>query len=372
VSPTYSRRSREWLGANPAKPANPAMGITICVRFVADSHIFAGFAGFAGFAPSRRGTGDFGQVGGAHTMSDRPSSRGDLKTAVRQTRETPKPGGAFTWFIGLLDAAGSGPIGKNTSTRQCPAHHDEHPSLSISEAADGRVLLFCHGGCGWQTVLAALSLPPRYLHTPPPVAPADYARAFVRATFPPLATRPGRSPQAAGYRLAAIHDYGPQHRVLRWRKGTRKTLAWETLRGGCWLPGLFGTPTSALPLYREPDVRKAVALGEPVLLVESESSVDALSGWYATTWAGGASSVQISRLTQILGGYPHIVVVPDHDPAGLACLATLRAHRLAPHVLLPAAGEDARDLHTRVGTAAFTGMIKAAINSRNSHASGAS
>jgi hypothetical protein len=293
----------------------------------------------------------------------------------QQGRVVTKPTGtscqhspAVAWFLGLLDAVGSHPLG--AIGRQCPAHRDAAPSLSIGQGADGKVLLRCHAGCAWSAVLAALSLPAAYLYQPPPVEPAAYVRAFVPSlTFPPLATRPGRSPQAAGYRLAAIHDYGPEHRVLRWRKGTKKHLSWETLRGGCWLPGLFGTPTSALPLYCEPDVRKAVVLGEPVLLVESESSVDALSGWYATTWAGGASSVQISRLTQIIGGYPHLVVIPDNDPAGLACLATLQARRLAPHVLLPAAGEDARDLYGRVGTAAFTGMIKAAVNS---HASGAS
>lgn len=43
-------------------------------------------------------------------------------------------------------------------TAQCPAHEDRHPSLSISEGADGRALLFCHAGCGFEDVLAALGL----------------------------------------------------------------------------------------------------------------------------------------------------------------------------------------------------------------------
>lgn len=265
----------------------------------------------------------------------------------------------MTWLVGLLDAAGSRPSG--ATTRQCPAHPDASPSLTISEGRGGRALVFCHAGCTWTAVLAALTLPTRHLYHPPPVDPAEYARAFVNVTFPPLVARSGGSPSSDGYRLEAVHSYGPDHQVLRWRKGTSKRLLWETRRDGSWVPGLFGLPCSALPLYRQPDVTKAIALDEPVLLVESESSVDALTGHYATTWAGGASTPQIARLTAVLGGYEYLVVIPDHDPAGLACLDTLRAHQLAPHVVMPADGEDARDLHTRIGADAFAALIKEAL-----------
>jgi DNA primase len=114
-------------------------------------------------------------------------------------------------------------------------------------------------------------------------------------------------------------------------------------------------------LYREGDVRKAIALGEVVLLVESESSVDALTGHYATTWPGGASSVQIGRLTSVLGGYERLVVIPDVDPAGLAALDTLRAAGRAPHVIIAGPGEDARDLLSRVGRAEFELLVNAAL-----------
>ena len=30
---------------------------------------------------------------------------------------------------------------------RCPAHDDHTPSLSIAEAADGKVLVHCHAGC---------------------------------------------------------------------------------------------------------------------------------------------------------------------------------------------------------------------------------
>lgn len=57
---------------------------------------------------------------------------------------------------------------------QCPAHEDRTPSLSIREGKDGRVLLHCHAGCSFQSVVAKLGLrsddlfPPKLLNNLPP------------------------------------------------------------------------------------------------------------------------------------------------------------------------------------------------------------
>jgi putative DNA primase/helicase len=40
-------------------------------------------------------------------------------------------------------------------TARCPAHPDQHNSLSIHHH-DGRWLLKCHVGCGWQEIINAL------------------------------------------------------------------------------------------------------------------------------------------------------------------------------------------------------------------------
>lgn len=40
----------------------------------------------------------------------------------------------------------------------CPAHDDRNPSLSISEGDDGRVLLYCFGGCDLEPIVAAMGL----------------------------------------------------------------------------------------------------------------------------------------------------------------------------------------------------------------------
>jgi putative DNA primase/helicase len=39
---------------------------------------------------------------------------------------------------------------------RCPAHADREPSLSITDAADGKVLVRCHAGCDQQLVIGAL------------------------------------------------------------------------------------------------------------------------------------------------------------------------------------------------------------------------
>ena len=56
-------------------------------------------------------------------------------------------------------------------TAQCPAHDDRHPSLSITEAEDGRVLFNCFAGCDRRDVLAALGLdwPDLFVEARPPV-----------------------------------------------------------------------------------------------------------------------------------------------------------------------------------------------------------
>jgi len=50
------------------------------------------------------------------------------------------------------------PNGKRQWTACCPAHDDRSPSLAIREADDGRLLVYCFGGCGIEDILAAVGL----------------------------------------------------------------------------------------------------------------------------------------------------------------------------------------------------------------------
>jgi hypothetical protein len=41
---------------------------------------------------------------------------------------------------------------------RCPAHEDRNPSLAIQETDGGKILIFCHAGCGAADVLSAVGL----------------------------------------------------------------------------------------------------------------------------------------------------------------------------------------------------------------------
>jgi hypothetical protein len=157
------------------------------------------------------------------------------------------------------------------------------------------------------------------------------------------------SPAAATERLEVIHDYGENYKLERWRSASGgKRLVWfRRDPAGCWIPGLGGMSTSELPLYREPDLRICAATGDPLYVVESESSVDALNkaGRYGTTWAGGASSPPLATLSAALADVPDVRVVADHDEPGIRCTQAVLA--AVPHATgwLPVRkGADVRDV----------------------------
>ena len=95
------------------------------------------------------------------------------------------------------------------------------------------------------------------------------------------------------------------------------------------------------------------------MLCESESSCDALHGLYATTWAGGAASPPLETLRRVLGDVD-VVIVPDHDNAGLACLKRLTETLPHARALLGRPGEDAKDLYLRLGHEAFAAELASA------------
>ena len=39
---------------------------------------------------------------------------------------------------------------------RCPCHEDKHPSMSIDQGADGRILMHCHAGCAQETIIEEL------------------------------------------------------------------------------------------------------------------------------------------------------------------------------------------------------------------------
>lgn len=268
----------------------------------------------------------------------------------------------------LLDALGSARVGRK---RQCPAHGTtgEHAvSLSLKRGEHGQLLLFCHAGCGWPDILRALVVPMSAMWTPPPTPPDRHARLYLRRLrFPP--PKAAGTPQELGFRFEAEHPYGtpePFAWKIRLRHPTtrEKSITWESLNPrGERVLGLLGRRQADFPLYLERDVRMGVAAGEPVLLVESESSVDALvkAGFYATTWAGGAADPPIDRIVELLALHAGALLIPDNDDAGRACAARLVRGGAVRRLLLGEPGEDARDLLDRVGSTEFRRQVDEAL-----------
>lgn len=281
----------------------------------------------------------------------------------RTTPDQPTPV-ADQWLMQVLTAMGCRRSGRKW---QCPAHahtHSHSASLVIGRRDDDRgAWLHCHAGCSVTAVLRALGLRPSHLQRPPRVSPPRYVQLkALRREWPELKQPVGHA-RAAGYRHEAWHAYGPDHAKQRLRRPDgSKAIRWESRNGrGEWVPGLLGTREADLPLYREDEVRIAAAAGETVVLCESESSCDALRGVYATTWAGGAASPPLETLARALEGID-VVIVPDHDDAGLACLDRLLSALPHARVLLGHTGEDARDLFVRVGPDEFTGLLASAAH----------
>lgn len=313
-------------------------------------------------SPTRVNDQGIDDLGGPESVPVVPAvpAPGPPHAGLRRADRDPLP-----WFEALLTAVGSARIGKKW---QCPVHatSGEHSvSLRLYQGRDdGRLMIFCHAGCDFRDIVRALRLPYDALNTAPPTPPERHARLYLRGLrFPP--PRKAGALSERGLRFECEHPYGAPTAIawkLRYRHPVtgEKEVRWESLNGdGQRVPGLLGRREAELPLYRQRAALMAIGADEPVTLVESESSVDALerAGIYATTWAGGAGSPPLERLADMLGGYPNLVIVPDNDSAGLKCLGRIRTVLPIARVVTGASGEDARDLLRRLGPRQFSHLI---------------
>ena len=220
---------------------------------------------------------------------------------------------AYQWLVEYLDLCGSCNLG---SLWQCPAHDDSFPSLNVSCAGEGKVLIHCFAGCEWEEVLKSLSLPNSILFQPHLRSPQKlFDSLHEKPTISEFRWRAGSGRNKTGewwdgfgretHSSEELHYYQSDVRQRRRRYSNgRKQPIWQHLEGHRWSsrPGVIDL--AALPLYRTEIVASARLSGELIVLCESESSVDALesAGIKATTWAGGASSPQQAALTSELEG----------------------------------------------------------------------
>lgn len=182
---------------------------------------------------------------------------------------------------------------------RCPAHDDRNPSLSITEADDGRILLKCMAGCPTETVLAALGLEWSDLF------PAKRQAAATQVKH--------REPKAAPEPSYVYRDTEGKPLFGVIRTPEKKFFQVRPDNKGGWVYGLGAVEPV---LYHLPEVMQAAKSGGTVFIVEGEKDADNLTalGLVATTNCGGAGKWR-DRYSHALKG-AHCIVLPDNDQPG--------------------------------------------------------
>lgn len=269
----------------------------------------------------------------------------------------------------------------------CPAHGDKHPSLSIADGTDGRLLLSCKAGCSFIEVLDALR--DRGLvgrdSRPQPASPAQLARR--RAEEEAEAVK--RESQAlAVWREARPITGTLAEAYLRGRAITCPLPNTLRFHPDCWHPGAKRFPAMIalveggprLAVHRtyldpaggkarlDPDkamlgqcaggaVRVAEAQGPLVVAEGIETAMSLSSGLLrgpATVWAALSTS-GLRGLTLPPGPPGKLTVATDDDrpgrEAGNALAARAAALGWAVSLLPAPDGRDWNDILTMKGAA---------------------
>jgi len=173
---------------------------------------------------------------------------------------------------------------------RCPAHQDEHASLSLSAGSNGKILVRCHAGCEQTAVIQVL----KDLGLWPSEATNNAKRI--------VAVYPYSDP--SGKRLYESVRYEPKGFAERRPDGN-----------GGYVWNLKGV---ARVLYRLPELVDADP-SKPVFIVEGEKDADRLAtmGLVATTNAGGAGKWRTVKDRSALHGR-RLVILADNDKPGRA------------------------------------------------------
>lgn len=200
---------------------------------------------------------------------------------------------------------------------RCPAHEDHKPSLVVTEADDGKVLLHCHAQCDFNSIVTALGLksselfPPK-LNGSPPTKPVKQKRDVVFATFEAGRDWMARKLSAAATGLYIYVDAAGSEvfRVQRFDIATddKQFKPFRHDPDG-WR---MKDPQAPLPLYR----RDGLTAAPVVWVFEGEKCADlgSLLGLVTTTASHGSDSPQKTDWSPLAG--KTVYFVPDNDNAG--------------------------------------------------------
>ncbi len=173
---------------------------------------------------------------------------------------------------------------------RCPAHDDQHASLSVSATNEGKVLVRCHAGCSFKDIVAALGL---------------RSAAF----FPDNSNRKGRIVAEFPYRnengtvLFVVARFAPKKFRQYRLTGNPPEKVWS-------LDGCRRVP------YRLPETLEAIKANRTIYIVEGEKDVESLVEWGldATTCPQGAGKWRSEFNRHFRGA--RVVIVPDSDGPG--------------------------------------------------------
>jgi hypothetical protein len=259
----------------------------------------------------------------------RPMGHPNLRCPDRPTgtRSSPVSGDPLEYVLGKLDGVQRTPNGHEA---RCPAHDDQHASLSVARGDDGRVLLHCHAGC----------------------APVDVCQALglrLGDLFPP---REGNDSK----RIVATYDYHDADGELLFQVVRFDPKEFRQRRPdghGGWEWKLGRTPRV---LYRLPELL-AASPDAWAFVAEGEKDADRLAsvGLVATTCPQGAGKWNKLSDDSALNGR-RVVIIADKDAPGRAHAADvamrLRGRAADLRILeLPGPGKDASDWFDAGGTA---------------------
>lgn len=183
---------------------------------------------------------------------------------------------------------GSGP----QWTARCPAHEDDHPSLSIREEPDGKILLNCHAGCPTENVVRAIGVEMSDL------MPDNF------------------SPNGHGKRIVTTYDYTDESGMLLSQVVRFDPKDFRVRRpdgNGDWI---WNVKDTRRVLYRLLEVVKAASAHGAVFVCEGEKDCDRLAALGLTTTCnpGGAGKWRREYGDSVRGA--HVLILPDNDPPG--------------------------------------------------------
>ena len=175
----------------------------------------------------------------------------------------------------------------------CPCHDDKKQSLSISEAKNGVVLIYCHAGCLTEDILKTVGLEMKNL-------------------FPEsISKKPSTN-------IIETYDYLDRNGQFLFqvcKTSDKQFPVRHKDKQGKWV---WGLENKKLVIYNLPKIIKAIQQGKLICIVEGEKDVHRLEqeGFIATTNPLGSNKWR-KEYNQYLKG-ANVIIFPDNDKPGKA------------------------------------------------------